>query len=84
MATKKRGDGSEIPKHWYPDCPRQRAKINEYLDWHHLFLRQAHGSYFFRKYASPMMGKPIPFEMIEEAIQMIDRSLDKMENYWLS
>ncbi len=25
--------------HWYPKDPIKRAKVNEYLDWHHSALR---------------------------------------------
>lgn len=25
----------ELPDHWYPKDAKQRAKIDEYLDWHH-------------------------------------------------
>ncbi len=28
-----------IPDHWYPSDLEKRAKINEYLDWHHQNLR---------------------------------------------
>lgn len=73
-----------VADHWYPKDLRKRAKVDEYLDWHHTNLRAAHGSYFFRRYASPMMGKNIPIAMIQEAIEMIERSLDKIENYWLA
>jgi len=53
-----------VADHWYPKDVRKRAKVDEYLDWHHTNLRAAHGSYFFRRYASPMMGKEIPAAMI--------------------
>jgi glutathione S-transferase len=29
----------EVPDHWFPADPQRRAKINEYLDWHHQNLR---------------------------------------------
>ncbi len=48
------------PDHWYPKDPRKRAKVDEYLDWHHNGLRLGAGGYFFRKYVSPLTGKPAP------------------------
>ena len=29
----------KLPDHWYPSEPQRRAKIDEYLDWHHQNLR---------------------------------------------
>jgi hypothetical protein len=39
---------------------KKRAKVDEYLDWHHNGLRLGAGGYFFRKYVSPITGKPAP------------------------
>jgi len=41
------------------------------------------GGYFFRKFVSPALGKPIPQEMVEETRLFLLRSLDLLENYWL-
>ena len=49
-----------VPDHWYPKDPKRRAKVDEYLDWHHTGLRMGSGGYFFRKYVSPITGKPAP------------------------
>ena len=47
--------------HWYPRADlRKRAKIDEYLDWHHTNIRLGSGGYLFRKYVSPLTGKPAP------------------------
>ena len=60
------------PDHWYPHNDlRKRAKVDEYLDWHHNGLRLGCGGYFFRKYASPFIGKPAPKEAIEESWNLI-------------
>ena len=56
------------PDHWYPKDPRKRAKVNEYLDWHHNGLRLGAGGFLFRKYISPFTGKPAPKEAIEESV----------------
>ena len=55
------------PDHWYPKDPRKRAKVDEYLDWHHNGLRLGAGGYLFRKYISPFTGKAAPKEAIEES-----------------
>ena len=47
--------------HWYPRKDmRLRAKIDEYLDWHHTGIRLGAGGYVFRKYMTPLTGKPAP------------------------
>ena len=33
----------QLPDHWYPSDLEKRAKINEYLDWHHQNLRVGAG-----------------------------------------
>ena len=53
-----------LPDHWYPKDPRKRAKVDEYLDWHHNGLRLGAGGYLFRKYISPFTGKEAPKEAI--------------------
>ena len=71
------------PDHWYPKDPRKRAKVDEYLDWHHNGLRLGAGGYLFRKYVSPFTGKAAPKEAIEESYMFFQRSLALMETYWL-
>jgi glutathione S-transferase len=72
-----------LPDHWYPKDPRKRAKVNEYLDWHHNGLRLGAGGYLFRKYLSPLTGKPAPKEAIQESVVIFQRALSLMEKYWL-
>lgn len=73
-----------LPDHWYPRSDlRKRAKVDEYLDWHHNGLRLGAGGYVFRKYVMPFTGKTAPKEAIEESLVLFRRSLALMENYWL-
>ena len=39
----------KLPDHWYPSDLQKRAKIDEYLHWHHLFLRRGAGGTIFQK-----------------------------------
>lgn len=73
----------KLPDHWYPEDPRQRAKVDEYLDWHHNGLRLGAGGYIFRKYISPFTGKPAPKEAIQESLELFKRALGLMERCWL-
>ena len=33
----------KVPNHWYPSDIVKRSKVDQYLDWHHTFLRQGVG-----------------------------------------
>ncbi len=70
--------------HWYPrEDLRKRAKVDEYLDWHHNGLRLGAGGYIFRKYVSPLTGKPAPKEAIEESLLLMRKALKLMDTYFL-
>ena len=73
-----------LPDHWYPKDPRKRAKVDEYLDWHHNGLRLGAGGYLFRKYISPFTGKAAPKEAIQESVMIFKKALSLMETYWLA
>jgi len=49
-----------LPDHWFPRDSVKRAKVEEYLDWHHNGLRLGAGGYLFRKYITPFTGKTAP------------------------
>ena len=35
-----------LPDHWYPTDPECRAKVDEYLDWHHTNTRAGAAMFF--------------------------------------
>lgn len=39
----------KLPDHWYPSDLQKRAKIDEYLHWHHTFLRRGAAVTIFQK-----------------------------------
>ncbi len=69
----------QLPINWYPWQSKDdqgmstlflRAKIDEYLDWHHGGIRMGAGAYFFRRFFSALMdkdGKGATKEAIKEA-----------------
>ena len=78
------GSRSCCADHWYPKELKARAKIDEYLDWHHNGVRKGVGYYFFRKYVMPALGsKPVPSEQITESYNNIGVALDTIERKWL-
>ena len=74
----------KVPDHWYPVDILKRSKVDQYLDWHHTFLRQGVGFLIYKRLFSPMIygTKPNPEELKFYALYQ-KRSLDLMER-WLS
>ena len=75
----------QVADHWYPKKdPLRRARIDEYLDWHHLFLRLGVSGYISEKYQKPFLEqKPRDPQVIGNFRKTIEKSLNMMENYWL-
>ena len=64
-----------------------RAKIDTYLDWHHMAIRMGAGGYFFRAYFSGLMSKDGTWatqEAVDEAYDNMILSLRKIEKIWLT
>ena len=41
-------DKYHLPDHWYPKDLQKRAKVDEYLHWHHNNLRRGGGVFYFK------------------------------------
>ena len=64
-----------------------KAKIDEYLDWHHGAIRMGAGGYFFRAYFSGLMSKDGTWATqiaVDEAYHNMLGSMKKIEKIWLS
>ena len=73
-----------LPDHWFPKDPILRAKVDQYLDWHHSFLRQGVGYNVYKRLFSPMIYGTKPTEDELQFYQLyLKRSLDLMER-WLT
>lgn len=74
----------KLPDHWYPVDTKQRAKIDEYLSWHHTNLRIGAGHTIFHKILYPSMtGKEPDKKRVEESKTMLAKSLSLIESYFL-
>jgi len=73
-----------VADHWYPKDLRERAKVDEYLEWQHTATRASCVGFFRAKYMDPMLKwkKPSP-ERIEAAKATMEKTLDLLENTWL-
>ena len=71
LATKK-----GVAAHWYPIDPKKRAMVDQYLDWHHSFLRRGAAGLVFGKLFAPMLlGKAAPDEDLKFAEGVLKKSL---------
>ncbi|TMW50315.1 hypothetical protein DOY81_004592 [Sarcophaga bullata] len=69
----------------YPKDLLNRARIDEFLSWHHLTLRAGCGYYFRRAWLMPLNGladKPTP-EHDAKLISKMEDQLELLEKIWL-
>lgn len=69
-----------VDDHWYPKDPKKRANVDRYLDWHHTNTRRC-ASYLVTFFPTPKT-KVLKIDRDTEK-QVIDKTLDTMENYFL-
>ena len=68
------------PEHWYPEKDIvRRAKIDEYMDWHHAGLRGPAIKYLIARFRDLTTDK-VEFSTVENEFK---KSLKLIENYWL-
>lgn len=71
-------------EHFYPADLKERAIVDQYLDWHHTFLRQGAGGLIFRRcFAPALLGKTFSEEELAFHETYLKRSLNLMER-WLT
>lgn len=74
-----------IPDHWYPKDLQERAKVDEYLAWQHTTLRSGCAGFVLARYLEPVLSwRGADEKKIEEKKTLMEKSLDQMENIWLS
>jgi len=76
-------DSRKVADHWYPKDLHKRAQIDQYLDWHHNFLRQGCAGYLYRKNMAPLLGKTYTTEELDVFLQLTIRSIKQLEQ-WLT
>ena len=64
-----------LPDHWYPSELRKRAKIDEYLHWHHTFLRRGAAITIFQKVCLASFPCPIPHHIRYTILKYWERGL---------
>ncbi|TNV76123.1 hypothetical protein FGO68_gene7360 [Halteria grandinella] len=84
---------SLVPEHWYPTDPVARARVDQYLDWHHSNMRQGCTYFLVYKYLVPSIMRKIngkdykesDFEAYqrENNRKLMHYALKQIETFWL-
>ena len=70
----------KLPDHWYPQELKTRAKVDQYLDWHHSTIRFGSSGWFFSQH---MLKKPVTHPRIVESKKLLIKSLDILNDHTL-
>jgi glutathione S-transferase len=72
-----------LPDHWYPNDIKERVKVDQYLDWHHLNLRFGAAGYFRQKYLLPLLGLKTSESMERSTHKALVEALKTMDQVFL-
>ncbi|XP_075168358.1 glutathione S-transferase theta-3-like [Haematobia irritans] len=78
-------DKGLFSEHLYPKDIKSRARVDEFLEWHHLTIRYGCAFYFARLWLYPMNGlaeKPSP-KTTEKLLNEMENNLKLVETIWL-
>ncbi|NWU61821.1 GSTT1 transferase, partial [Pterocles burchelli] len=74
----------KTPDHWYPSDLQKRARVDEYLAWHHANTRVKASKVFSFKVLLPLItGQPLPPEKLEGLIEELNVVLKQFEEKFL-
>lgn len=66
---------------WYPKQANYRAKVNEYLHWHHSNTRVAFGHHIYNKFMGPAIyNRPTDPKVLENCLKVQKKVLNYLEN----
>ncbi|XP_017292086.1 glutathione S-transferase theta-2 [Kryptolebias marmoratus] len=74
----------DVPEHWYPRQPEQRARVDEYTAWHHTNTRLRAAKVFILEVLLPaQFGAPVDKTRLKRALSELEDTLDKLESMFL-
>lgn len=76
-------DKYHLSDHWYPKDLQKRAKVDQYLHWHHNNLRRG-GAVFYFKYIHPIFkGCEAEPALLSASEDTLKKALAKLNDYYL-
>ncbi|NWI15536.1 GSTT1 transferase, partial [Crypturellus soui] len=74
----------KTPDHWYPSDLQKRARVDEYLSWHHTNIRTKSSEVFVSKFMLPVLvGQPLPPKKLEGVVEELNAVLKQFEEQFL-
>ncbi|EDV98112.1 glutathione S-transferase theta-1 [Drosophila grimshawi] len=78
-------DKNQMSEQLYPKSLESRARVDEFLEWQHLNVRVACGTFFMKAWLLPINGlapNPKP-DAVEKLTKDVERSLGLLEHMWM-
>lgn len=73
-----------VAEHWYPRDAEQKARVDEYISWHHQNTRWHCSAYFWLQWLLPTIkGKRISAVRLSEGRLRMEQTLQDVECLWL-
>ena len=72
-------ESNNLEDQWYPAEPKQRALIDQYLNWFYLEVGEVHSDLFRQGTVFPVYGKPITQWKLDNATKQYPASIAKIE-----
>lgn len=77
-------ESNKISIHFYPMDLKQRAKVDEFLEWQHTTIRTSCSLYFrFLWVQEKLIGTPASAGKVAKYRILMEKDLEIMENIWL-
>ncbi|RDD42400.1 Glutathione S-transferase theta-1 [Trichoplax sp. H2] len=77
-------DQYKVSDHWYPADLAKRARINEYMSWHHSNTRSSCIGLFRLAYLGPrFFNKKVDEKERQDAVDKLNKTADFIESYFL-
>jgi len=74
----------KVPDHWYPQDPKARARVDQFLAWQHTGLRKGDLDVFVAIIHGPLEeGKPLNYDALKDKVVYLEKVLDQMESFFL-
>lgn len=71
----------QVPDHLYPKDSRKRARVDQYLHWHHGNLRRA-SIPILSEVIGPLFGLKVPGDVISDCVNVRIKAFEQLEK-WL-
>ncbi|XP_052799758.1 glutathione S-transferase theta-1-like [Mya arenaria] len=74
---------SNVADHWYPKDPQKRARVDEYLHWHHSSTRANAAKTFMLQFFETIAGRPINQEEVAKYKTALAKTVSQLGDNFL-